>query len=248
MKITRPFALAILLFFALPALQAQVSNQDTMVHRIFASLKAKDQQAFVALYPNAQQFGRFIRNIMEQTMKSDQIKALMEADEKTKGMNLDSLIEAQVATISAPEAMVKMQDEFAKVFKSIIDKGEKRGVKWSEATLTGYTIDTVAVEAEGAPFQPKGIKEAKGVIEFTVGNVPYQLAFNKMMFIESEGSWFGADFPQLARKGESLQPDAEPTDEGDDIAAQQKTPPTTKEKAPIAKKSGAKKAPVRKKS
>jgi hypothetical protein len=180
-----------------------------MVHRVFASLKAKDQQAFVALYPNAQQFSRFMRNIMEQAMKSDEIKKLMEADEKTKGLNLDSLIDAQIATVSGPDAMAKMQQEFGKVFQNIIEKGEKKGVKWSDAKLTNYTIDTVAVGAEGTPFQPKGIKEAKGVIDFTVGEIPYQLAYNKMMYLESEGGWFGADFSQIARKGESLEPDPE---------------------------------------
>lgn len=209
MKNIRLLLLAILFFFALPALHAQVKSADTLVHRIFGTLQAKDQQAFVQLYPNAQQFGRFIRNIMEQTMKSEEIKKLMEADEKTKGINLDSLIEVQVAAISSPESMKKMQEEFGKTFQQIIKKGETKGVAWNKAKLTGFTLDTVAVEAAGAPFQPKGIKEAKGVIDFTVDNVPYQLAFNKMMYIESEGGWFGADFSQVARKGESLEPDLE---------------------------------------
>jgi citrate lyase gamma subunit len=249
MNITRPLALAIMLFFALPALHAQIKSPDTMVHRIFASLKAKDQQAFVQLYPNAQQFGRFIRNIMEQTMKSEEIRKLMEADEKTKGINLDSLIETQVAAVSGPEAMAQMQQEFGKVFQNIIEKGEKKGVNWSEAKLTGFTIDTAAVGAEGAPFQPKGIKEAKGVIDFTVGDVPYQLAFNKMMFIESEGGWFGADFPQIARKGESLQPDPESGEnDAEDVAEQMKKEPGAKGKAPATKKNNAKKAPARKKT
>lgn len=247
MKNTRPLLLATLFFFTLTSLQAQVKNADTMVHRIFAALKAKDQKAFVQLYPNAEQFSRFIRNIMEQTMKSDEIKKLMEADEKTKGLNLDSLIEAQVAVVSSPGAMRKMQEEFEQTFQQIIEKGEKKGVKWTEATLTGYTLDTVDMEATGAPFQPKGIKEAKGVIDFTVGNAPYQLAFNKMMYIESEGGWFGADFTQVARKGESLQPDEEAADHAE-AAPQDKKEPATKSKTPATKKGSKQKAPARKKS
>jgi hypothetical protein len=243
MKNTRRLLLGGLLFLALPAVHAQINSADTMVHRIFASLKAKDQQAFVQLYPNAQQFGRFIRNIMEQTMKSDEMKKLMEADEKTKSINLDSLIETQVATVSSPEAMGKMQEEFEQTFQQIIEKGEKKGIKWNDAKLTGYTLDTVAVEAAEAPFQPKGIKEGKGVIDFTVGEVPYQLAFNKMMYIESEGGWFGADFPQVARKGESLEPDADTTTTTTVTTSPKKN---TNTKKPAAKAGQKAKSPARK--
>lgn len=247
MKITRSYVLIAALVFATTTLQAQVRDADSMIQKVFASLQAKDQKAFVALYPSGQQFSRFMRNIMEQTLKSDEMKKMMEADEKSKGMNVDSLIESQVALLSTPESMAKMQQEFGNVFQRIIEKGEKKGVKWNAAKLTSYTMDTSAVEGD-APFQPAGLKEAKGVIDFTVGNDAYQLAYAKMMYLQSEGGWFGADFPQLARKGESLEPDAEQADE--EVApAPKKKGPAPKGKAPAKKgKTGSTKAPVRKKA
>jgi hypothetical protein len=246
MKITRPFFLLLAICFATQPMRAQVSNADTMIHKLFATLKAKDQNAFISLYPDANQFGRFIRNIMEQTMKSDEIKKMMEMDPKTKGINLDSLVDVETANATKPEAMAALSKEFSRQFQQIIAKGEKKGVKWNEAVLTSYTIDSSAAQ-EGVPFVPKGFKEAKGVIDFKVGNEAYQLAYGKVMFLESEGGWFGAEFPQLARKGESLDPDPR-VGADDDEAASQPKKPAAKSKAPAPKKKAPAKAPARKKS
>lgn len=249
MRNTRRAFFVAALFFAAQALHAQVSSPDTMVHRLFATLQAKDEKAFVALYPNAEQFGRFIRGIMEQTMKSEQIRSLMAMDEKTKGLNLDSLVDAQIVEETKPEKFAKTQAQFGKTFQQIIEKGEKKGVNWSQAKMTGYTIDSSSFgEKEGMPFQLTGLKEAKGVIDFTVGDSAYQLAFGKMMMIEKEGGWFGADFTQLARKGESLEPDKTETEAAADEAPRQK-PATKQQKAAVGKpKAPVKKAPVKKKA
>lgn len=247
MKITRRIVLVLATILTMSSLQAQVRSADSMVHKIFATLKAKDEKAFVALYPNPHQFGRFMRNIMEQAMKSDEMKKMMEMDEKSKGMNLDSLIEAQVTAISSPEAFGQMEKAFGTMFQKIIEKGEKKGVKWSEAKLTNFTFDSSAIAGEGTPFSPTGIKEAKGVIDFTVGSEPYQLAYSKVMYLESEGGWFGAEFPQLARKGESLQPDTEQEVSAGDATPQKQKATGTKGKAAVKGKTTATKAPVRKK-
>lgn len=247
MKITR-FIVLVVALFTISSLQAQVRSADSMVHKIFATLKAKDQKAFVALYPNAQQFGRFMRNIMEQAMKSEEIKKMMEMDEKSKGMNLDSLIEAQIATVSSPEAFGQMEKAFGAMFQKIIEKGEKKGVRWSEAKLTNFTFDSSAIAGDGAPFTPTGLKEAKGVIDFTVGDEPYQLAYSKMMYLESEGGWFGAEFPQLARKGESLAPDAETAVESDNAMPQKQRAASSKGKVPVKGKTTTTKNPVRRKA
>jgi hypothetical protein len=44
------------------------------------------------------------------------------------------------------------------------------------------------------------------------------------MFLESEGGWFGAEFPQLARKGESLDPDPRMGGDDDEAVSQPKKP------------------------
>ncbi|HET7896529.1 MAG TPA: hypothetical protein VFL47_02635, partial [Flavisolibacter sp.] len=191
---------------ALQSVRAQVATPEAMVQKVFATLQAKDQKAFVALYPNADQFGRFIHDIMEKTFKSEEMKQMMALDEKTKNLNVDSLIDAQVTAAVSPTAFAEMQAQFGQIFQRTIEKGEKKGVKWSEAQLTGYTIDSSENKEEGTP--PVNVKTIKGVIDFTSGGQPYQLAFDKMLYLPVEKGWFGADFPQLARKGESLAPDA----------------------------------------
>jgi hypothetical protein len=115
--------------------------------------------------------------------------------------------------------------------------------------MTGYTIDSSAGIEEGSPFQPAGMKAVKGVIDFTAGGQPYQLAFDKVVFLPTEGGWFGAEFPQLARKGESLAPDKVEGQDAEGMPAPQKKGKGAQGKAPAAKgKTGATKAPVRKKA
>lgn len=243
MKITKPFVFLVALLATGPLLHAQVKTPDSLVHRIFATLKAKDEKAFVSLYPNGQQFGRFMRTIMEGAMKSEQMQEVMGMDEKTKNLNIDSLIDTQVAMFMQPEMVNKMQEDFSKTFHRIIEKGEQKGVNWSQAQLTSFSLDTSAVKGdENMPFELSGLKEAKGVIDFTVGDSAYQLAFGKMMYIQSEGGWFGAEFPQLARKGESLTPDATAKEEGDeDEATVTKEAPAKKPVAASKAKAAAKK-------
>jgi len=248
MKSTQRIVSVAVLFLAMQSLHAQVSSPDTMVHRIFASLKAKDQKAFVSLYPNARQFGAFIRGMMETMLKTPEMKKMMEKDEKSKNMNVDSLIDAQVSAASEPMAFAKMQSEFGNIFQKIIEKGESKGVKWNEATLTGYTLDSTTTE-EGNPFQPS-MKTLKGVISFNVGDSAYQLAYDKIFFLPAENGWFGAEFKQLARKGESLAPDQAEMEEGvDSVAVEKPSAKMAKPKAkqPAAKaKTGSTKSPARK--
>ncbi|MDQ6610683.1 MAG: hypothetical protein M3Y85_12770, partial [Bacteroidota bacterium] len=118
---------------------AQVSNQDTMINKLFASLKAKDEKAFVALYPNASQFGKMMRVMMEGMLKSEQMQKMMAADEKSKNMNIDSLINTEVGKMNKPEVFAEMQKKFGKSFQKIIEAGEKKGVNWSAAKLVSYT-------------------------------------------------------------------------------------------------------------
>ena len=242
MKITKPIVFLFALFAAGPSLHAQVRTADSLVHKIFATLKSKDEKAFVSLYPNGQQFGRFMRTVMEGAMKSEQMKEIMSMDEKTKNLNLDSLIDAQVAMFMMPEMVNKMQADFVKTFQRTIEKGEQKGVNWSQAQLTGFTIDSSAVKGdENMPFELAGLKEAKGVIDFTVGDSAYQLAFSKMMYIQSEGGWFGAEFPQLARKGESLAPDPSAEQDDEESAIMMEEAPAEKPTAKPKAKAPAKK-------
>jgi hypothetical protein len=209
MKISRFFVLVFVLFMAQAPLHAQHRTADSMVHKLFASLQQKDENAFLSLHPNAEQFSQFIKTIMQQVMKSDAMKQIFAMDEKTKNINIDSLITAEVSKAASPKEFEAMQSEIKRSFQKAIEKGEAKGVKWSEARLTGFTIDSATVANEKAEqFNLSGLKEAKGVIGFSVGDSSYQMSFGKMMFFPDQGGWFGVNVAQVARKGDSLAPDA----------------------------------------
>lgn len=67
----RPVFLALLIMFSIQNPRAQVPNPDTMVHKIFAVLKNKDEKGFVTLYPNAEQMTKLMGRIMS-SLKSQQ--------------------------------------------------------------------------------------------------------------------------------------------------------------------------------
>jgi hypothetical protein len=208
MKIIQRTGLLIAALIVIQGAKAQVSNPDTMIRKIFSTLQTKDQKAYVALYPTSAQFGKMMRTMMEQMLNSDQMKQMMAMDEKSKNMNIDSLINAEVDKITKPEAYAEMEKGFAESFQKIIEKGESKGVKWSDAKLVTYTKDTAAdITGDMAMLQATGIKNMKGVIDFRSNNTDYQMSFDKMIYLPAEGGWFGGEFPQLARKGESLEPD-----------------------------------------
>ena len=242
MKNPRCCLLAAFFLLGLSSLRAQVGTADSLVQRAFTSLKTKDEKAYLALFPDAERFSRITRTIMEQVLKSDAMQQIFAMDEKTKNINIDSLIMTEVTRVSSPEEHKAMQEKFVDAFQKTLQKGEAKGVKWSEAKLTGYTIDSTSVtDKEAEQFNLTGLKEAKGVIDFSVGEAAYQLTFGKMMLIPDEGGWFGIDFPQMGRKGESLATDAEASAADKEAA----TPPVKK---PAAKAPATKKAPARKKA
>jgi hypothetical protein len=109
--------------------------------------------------------------------------------------------------MSKPEVFGEMQKSFGKKFKEAIEKGEKKGVNWSAAKLVTYTTDTTGdVTPEMEMFKSSGIKNLKGVIDFTAGDSAYQMSFDKLIYIPAEGGWFGGEFEQVIRKGESFAP------------------------------------------
>ena len=251
MKSTKRLLLIITVSFFIQS-NAQISNADSMIYKVFATLQAKDEKAFVALYPNASQFSKMMRTMMEEMMNSEQMKQMMAADEKSKNMNIDSLINTEVDKITKPEAFEEMKKGFAQSFQKTIEKGESKGVNWSNATLTSFTKDTTAsMDNEMDILRNAGFKTMKGVIDFSSGGKDYQMSFDKVIYLPSEGGWFGGEFPQLAKKGESLEPDTEMDDSTmalDTTAAvpDKKIKTKTKTKTPTSKTKTKTKTPARK--
>jgi hypothetical protein len=190
---------------------AQVSNADSMIHRLFNSLKNKDEKSFVTLYPNTQQMNKMVRGMMETMFKSEEMQKMMAMDEKAKNMNIDSLIDVQMAQMNKPETQAEMQKSYGESFRSIIEKGEKKGVNWSQAQLVSYTIDTTAKadDQEMRMFAGSGIKAMSGIIDFKAGGTDYQMNYEKVLYIPSERGWFGGEFKQVIKKGESFAKEGE---------------------------------------
>ena len=251
MKKTKRLILLAAAAISFQFVSAQVRSQDSMIHKIFATLKAKDEKAFIALYPNSAQFSKMMRTMMGVMLNSEQMQQMMAADEKSKNLNIDSLIDAEVAKLSKPEAFAEMEKSFARSFNKIIEKGESKGVNWNEATLVTYTIDTTAqLDEELELLKSTGFKAMKGVIDFKSAGTDYQMSFDKVMFLPDEGGWFGGEFPALAKKGESLEPDDDPADSGIDSVAVE-TPKAqekvkSKTKTPTSKTKTKTKTPARK--
>ena len=212
--------------------QAQVSTPDAMVQKLFASLRNKDEQSFVALYPNGKQMASLMRGMMETMFKSEEMQKMMSMDEKSKNMNIDSLIDAQISQVTKPEAQAEMAKSFAKNFQEIIEKGEKKGVNWSQAQLVSYKLDSTSqvADQEMKMFAGAGIKNLKGVIEFNAGGTDYQMNFDKVLFIPTEGGWFGGEFKQVIKKGESFAADVPETELLTDSAVTESAKPATKTK------------------
>lgn len=177
-----------------------------MIHRLFNSIKSKDEKAFVTLYPNTQQMNKLVRGMMETMFKSEEMQKMMAMDEKAKNMNIDSLIEVQMAQMNKPETQAEMQKSYGENFRSIIEKGEKKGVNWSQAQLVSFTVDTTSDTGgeEMRMFAGSGIKAMKGVIDFKSGGTDYQMNYEKVLYLPSEQGWFGGEFKQVIKKGESF--------------------------------------------
>ena len=250
MKSTKRLFIIATISFLFQTAHAQVSNADSMIYKVFATLQAKDEKAFVALYPNAAQFSKMMRTMMEEMMNSEQMKQMMAADEKSKNMNIDSLINAEVEKLSKPEVFDEMKKGFAASFQKTISKGEAKGVNWSNTTLTSFTKDTTAsMDNEMDVLRNAGFKTMKGIMDFNSSGKDYQISFDKVVYLPAEGGWFGGEFPQLAKKGESLEPDMEMDDMTIVDSVRAETPKTktkTKTKTPTSKTKTKTKTPARK--
>lgn len=216
------FVFTVCLFAA--SANAQVKNADSIIHQLFTSLKNKDEKAFVTLYPNGQQMAGLMRGMMESMFKSPEMQQMMAMDENAKNLNVDSLIDAQLAQVTKPEAQAEMQKGFAKSFQEIVEKGEKKGVNWSQAQLVSVTLDSTAeIDSEEMKmFAGAGVKNMKGVVDFTAGGTAYQMNFDKVLYIPSEGGWFGGEFQQVIKKGESFSANEAATVSSADEAASKK--------------------------
>lgn len=247
MKNIQRALLLIAVLTAATGVRAQVQNADTMINRLFATLKAKDEKAYVALYPNSQQLGRFMKKIMQtqrnvmtalQQTDSSQGKGQSPVNMDSLLRSVDSMMTAQLAEMTKPENYAAMEKKFAKSFAPVLQQGEAKGVNWAAATLTGYRLDsTVQTDSAAVKMLGADFKSLKGVLDFTSGGKAYQLSVDNVVYLPEEGGWFGGDFGEVIRKGENFTTDKAETKEADGLESAD-APPPAKAKTKVKSKTG----------
>jgi len=240
MQFLKQLIVLLLISFSLQKLQAQVTSADAMANKIFTTLKAKDEKAYIALYPNKEQMSRLMtkmmKGIMSEVAKSPE--AMQELKDEGKG-NIDSLISAELQKKASPEEMTKMEEKYAKDFYKIIEQGEKKGINWNTIELVKFDIDTVTVADESMKklFGSNEFRSMKGVMHFKANDSAYQMNFDDVMYLPEESGWFGVKFKQLISEGEKFEKEDEEKEEvmvmedGDEVAPPPPPLPPSKSKA-----------------
>lgn len=172
--------------------QAQETNKDVMVKKVFEALTRKDQQAFFQLFPSPQKTRELIRDIvMKSAPASESVKASHMADSLLTGMT-DSMINA----------------EMKRDFQRYIKKGETKSVDWSKAVLVSYTADSVEAN------ETEMIKAVmSGKIYFNVGAKEYYMSYNQVIWFAGSG-WYGVNIKRIDEK--SKETDEEDPDDYDE--------------------------------
>ena len=216
-----PGALLLLLIPATSA--AQTASVDSLVHKLFLSLKNKDEKSYIDLFPSYTLTKNMFRKSVEK-MKGN----IAIPDAK---INMDSLMDAELDKFTEDTYKADIQGNLRKSFQSIIKEGEYKGIKWSRSQLASYTLDTIN--------EPDiDVTSVKGMLNLTDSANEYELYFTDILFFEEDKKWYGASLNKLVRKGDGAENDVR----DDEIVVDT----TVNDKAP--KKPGVPPAPAKKAS
>jgi len=154
---------------------SQETNTEIMVKRIFQTLKNKDEEGFVKLFPDIATMKSFV----QLAIKGD---TSGKADKFMK----DYLNEMTDSSF---------QKEFRGIFKKSIKKGEDKGIDWSKAEWVSFTADTAIADDEGLKTT-----SLRGKIYFKAGAKDYFMKYNDIIWFESKG-WYGVSIRNIDEKG-----------------------------------------------
>ena len=210
MKITKRLFFLSCAVLLMKSSHAQISSPDTMVHRIFTSLKNKDEKGFVALFPNQEQMTKMMSKLMA-GLVTEIAKMDTTNKKEIRQDDLNEMMLEQMKSKTKPEELTKEYERFGKNFRDIIKKGEQRGINWNNITLLKYTYDTIAMKDEMAVklFGTAGMKSMKGQLFFTSADTIYQVSFKETMYLPEERGWYGAELYRLKTENEKLTDDIE---------------------------------------
>jgi hypothetical protein len=167
---------------------AQETNKEVVVKKIFEAVKNKDEKAFLHLFPTPQGTRDFIRDIvMKSAPADDSAKARLMADSLLFGMT-DSMINSE------------MKRDFSRYIK----KGEAKSIDWSKAVLVSFTADSVMTN------ETEMITAAlSGKIYFNVGATEYYMSYDQVLWFAGKG-WYGVNIKRIDEKAkESDEEDAD---------------------------------------
>lgn len=200
-------------------MQAQEPKPDSLIRKIFATLQAKDENAFLSLCPDSAQLVRIMKKIEQNTINE------FEAEEKAwrkrsknysrgsvaSSNKTDSTLRSILQKRYSPEGIQRIKKMFVEEFRFMIEKGEKRGIDWQAATLTNFTFDSIKPGQQNnhSFFERSGYPSVHGIIHFKEGDSAYQMSFSDVLYLPEEKGWYGAFLEKLVREGEPLESDHE---------------------------------------
>lgn len=227
MKKLHRLAFVFIVLLTGPDGRTQFATADSVVYRLFASLKTNDEQAFRALYPSVPQIVRISRRSMEKLLKkmlphSGETKEMllsMADDARTKdvirNMNLDSSLRVEMDSIpddiekgmNSPKGQAQFKQAFSEAFKKMRTAGESKGVHWQSAKLLSFQRDSAFSRLSklwGELFLDENIRAVGGIIDFRSGKTRYRARVRDMFFVPEDSCWFGGEITEVIRAGETF--------------------------------------------
>lgn len=199
--------ISLLLFFY--TMQAQVISPDTTIRKIFASLQAKDEKAFLSLCPDSAQLVRIMKSLAEDVIveiegdRSD----IYSSDAATSLDRSLGKVRSILQKNYSPKEIKKLQNEFRNSFRSIIKDGEKRGVDWAGATLLNCTFDSAKngnFLYHQTLYDRSGLRSMRGKIYFKDRDSTCQIWFSDLLFIPEENRWYAGTLIWLILPGDDV--------------------------------------------
>jgi hypothetical protein len=159
---------------------SQIKDKETMLKKIFETLKNDDAEGFVKLFPDITTMKSFMNDIkMKDTSRQmDEVKDY-----------LDDLNDSV------------FQQQFRRTFEKTKKKAVDKGIDLSSAQWTSFTADIDSVK-DG---QVK-TTALKGMIYFTAGNKDYFIRYNDIIWFGDKG-WYGVSIRNIDEKGKEHGPD-----------------------------------------
>lgn len=201
--------LCIFFFLFAYTMQAQVINPDELIHKIFATLQAKDEKAFLALCPDSMQLVQIMKRLADGVIadiKADVSQDLSRSSMASFDKSLNS-VRSSLQRIYSPKEIQRIKQSFTDDFRSIIKDGEMRGIDWATTTFINYTLDSTengrSLYGQSLP-KHSDLQSMRGKIYFKDRDSTCQLWFSDLLFISEENRWYAGTLIWLILSGDHV--------------------------------------------